>query len=134
MPEENQQRDPARSDGLPLITPDVIEQDFPDRMDDIIPTHGYQMLPMGGLGGSAGCIGALQEFFTRMPAESGMAFVVIVHLSSEHESVLHEILGRYTKMKVLQATDGQKVEANTVYVIPPGKHLTATDGHLALTD
>jgi two-component system, chemotaxis family, CheB/CheR fusion protein len=140
MPKERKQpkkEPPATApslDGLPLIAPDVIEQDQPDEIDNIIPTRGYQMIPMVGLGGSAGSIPALQNFFTRMPADSGFAFVVIVHLSSEHESILAEILGRFTKMNVVQATDGQIVEANHVYVIPPGKHLTATNGNLKLTD
>jgi two-component system, chemotaxis family, CheB/CheR fusion protein len=68
-----------------------------------------------------------------MPANSGMTFVVIVHLSPDHGSVLHEILRRFTSMSVVQAEDGQKAEPNIVYVIPPGKHLTASNGHLELT-
>ncbi len=122
-----------RADGLPQVSPDFVEQDFPETIDNIIPTRGYDMLPLVGLGGSAGSIEALKHFFERMPPESGMAFVVIVHLSPEHESILAELLGRTTTMPVLQALDLQKVEANTVYVIPPGKHLTLTDGHLKLT-
>lgn len=41
------------------LTPDFVEQDYPDSLDNIIPTHGYQMLPVVGLGGSAGSITAL---------------------------------------------------------------------------
>jgi two-component system, chemotaxis family, CheB/CheR fusion protein len=138
MAKEKRKKDESRrhdhaKEGLPLVAPDVIEQDYPDGIDNIIPTRGYQMLPMVGLGGSAGSIPALQSFFSRMPADSGLVFVVIVHLSADHESILHEILGRFTKMKVVQAEDGQKVQANQVYVIPPGKHLTAMDGELKLT-
>lgn len=91
------------------------------------------MLPMVGVGGSAGSIPALQNFFSRMPADSGLAFVVIIHLATEHESILHEILQRFTSMPVTQATDGDTVKANHVYVIPPGKHLIACDGRLKLT-
>jgi two-component system CheB/CheR fusion protein len=120
--------------GLPLIAPDVVEQDFPDTLDNIIPTRGYTMVPMVGLGGSAGSIVALREFFGAMPADSGMAFVVVLHLAPEHESTLPELLGRTTAMRVEQASQGVKVEANCVYVIPPGKHLSADDGHLRLTD
>ena len=120
--------------GLPLIAPDFVEQDFPDTLDNIIPTHGYTMVPMVGLGGSAGSIVALREFFGAMPADSGMAFVVVLHLAPEHESTLPDLLGRTTKMRVVQASQGVKVEANCVYVIPPGKHLTADDGQLRLTD
>jgi two-component system CheB/CheR fusion protein len=113
--------------GLPAITPDVNEQDYPEDMDNIVPTKGYQMLPVVGLGGSAGGIPALQKFFAATPVDTGMAFVVVLHLSPEHGSVLDSILANTTTMLVVHPQDGQKIEANTVYVIPPGKFL-ATQG------
>src|SRR4051794_39361611 len=119
-----------RADGLPPIAPDVVEQDCGAELDDIVPSRGSGTLPMVALGGSAGSIAALQQFFSAMPADSGMAFVVILHLSPEHESTLHELLGRTTSMRVVQAYDRHKAEANTVYVIPPGKHLASVDGEL----
>jgi two-component system CheB/CheR fusion protein len=124
--------DVPRKKGLPAVAPDIIEQDHPELIDDIIPTRGYQMMPMVGLGGSAGGIAALQEFFKAMPADSGMVFVVILHLSPTHDSTLAELLARSTTMTVVQAVDGVKVLPNHVYVIPPGKDLTAIDGHLRL--
>jgi two-component system CheB/CheR fusion protein len=75
-----------------------------------------------GLGGSAGSLAALQTFFEKMPANSGMAFVVILHLSPEHESLMAEILQRSSSMPVIEIRLEEKVEANRVYVIPPGKH------------
>ena len=63
-----------------------------------------------------------------------MAFVVIMHLSPEHESILAEVLQRSTTMPVRQVRDRIKVEANCVYVIPPAKHLSMNDGHLHLSD
>ncbi|MCC7424754.1 MAG: PAS domain-containing protein [Planctomycetaceae bacterium] len=119
---------------LPPVSPDIVEQEQPDDIDNIVPTRGYQMLPMVGLGGSAGSIAALLTFFEVMPAESGMAFVVVLHLSPEHESILPQLLQRVTRMPVIQVTQREKVEANTVYVIPPGKLLTSADGQLTLTD
>jgi two-component system, chemotaxis family, CheB/CheR fusion protein len=92
------------------------------------------MQPMVGLGGSAGSIGALQRFFEKMPTDSGLAFVVILHLSAEHESILPELLSRCTPMQVQAVRDEMSVKANTVYVIPPGKHLSAVNGHLRLSD
>ena len=92
------------------------------------------MIPMVGLGGSAGSIQAMTEFFQDMPADSGLSFVVVLHLSPTHQSTLPELLGRSTKMPVVAATDGLKVAINHVYVIPPGKYLAAVDGHLKLTD
>ncbi len=121
--------------GLPPVAPDFAEAgDYASTLDNIVPTRGYQMLPMVGLGGSAGGIEALQNFFTAMPLDSGMVFVVIMHLSPEHESTLPALIQRATKMKVQEAQDGERVEPNCVYVIPPGKHLSAIDGHLRLVD
>jgi len=85
-----------------------------------------------GLGASAGGIRALKEFFAVMPADSGMAFVVILHLSQEHKSNLAEILQRETAMKVEQVNGTVKVEPNRVYVIPPAKHLELVDGVIKL--
>lgn len=125
---------PAPSNGLPGISPDLIEEELQEALDDIIPTRGYQMIPMVGLGGSAGSIQALSSFFKVMPSDSGMVFVVVLHLSPTHESTLPQLLSRVTTMPVVQASDGQKVEPNCVYVIPPGKYLVAVNGHLRLSD
>ena len=103
-------------------------------MDDIIPTHVKHLVPVVGLGGSAGSIQALRTFFSKMPADSGLAFVVVVHLSPEHESTLASLLQANTAMPVIQATTTVKVAANSVYVIPPAKSLSMSDGHLRLFD
>lgn len=85
-----------------------------------------------GIGASAGGIKALEEFFADMPDDSGMAFVVILHLSQEHKSSLAEILQRHTQMPVEQVTETLTVEPDHVYVIPPGRHLVMTDGVIEL--
>lgn len=85
-----------------------------------------------GIGASAGGIKALREFFAAMPSDSGMAFVVILHLSESYKSSLAEILQRETKMRVEQVNETVKVEPNHVYVIPPAKHLEMTDGVIKL--
>ena len=103
-------------------------------IDDAIPTRGYAMLPMVGLGGSAGSIQGLQSFFRAMPADSGLVFVVILHLSSEHESTLAQLLQHSTTMPVEQVNARVEVQANHVYVIPPGKQLASADGHLEVSD
>lgn len=110
------------------------QPELPQTMDDIVPTHGYGMVPMVGIGGSAGSIRALQAFFESMPAHSGITFVVILHLAPDFASSLPAMIQKWTKMPVLAAADGAKAEADHVYVIPPGKHLTAVDGHLRLAD
>jgi two-component system CheB/CheR fusion protein len=103
-------------------------------MEAVLPIRARELLPVVGLGGSAGSIGALREFFARMPADSGMGFVVVVHLSPEHESILAAVLGNVTPMRVVQVTAAVKIEANCVYVIPPGKQLSMVDGHLRVVD
>ena len=87
-----------------------------------------------GLGASAGGIQALQTFFEQMPPDTGMAFVVIIHLSPDHESNLAQILQHRTSMPVVQVSETVEVAPNQVYVIPPGKHLRLEDGHIHLVD
>jgi two-component system CheB/CheR fusion protein len=93
-----------------------------------------QLQAVIGLGGSAGSISALQAFFSRMPGDSGLAFVVVLHLSPEHESSLAALLQNVTPMCVVQVSEAVKVEPNCVYVIPPGKNLLMADGQLVLSD
>ena len=111
--------------------PDAILTEEPD---GIVPPGSHQSLPMVGLGGSAGSIQALLTFFEAMPPDSGMAFVVILHLSADHESTLPSLLQRVTRMRTIQVVDTVRVKPNCVYVIPPGKSLAATDGQLRVSD
>jgi two-component system, chemotaxis family, CheB/CheR fusion protein len=86
-----------------------------------------------GLGASAGGVQALREFFKRVPKESGMAYVVILHMSAEYESRLAEILQSTSSIPVTQVRERIKVYPDHVYVIPPNQNLVMTDGHLTLT-
>lgn len=129
-PDPSKDPDPS----LPALAPDFVEQQAGSEMEHVVPKRGYDTIPMVGLGGSAGSLAPLQEFFRSMQADSGMAFVVVMHLSPTHESSLDEVLGRATKMPVRKARDGEKVQPNHVYVIPPGKNLVAVEGHLRLSD
>jgi two-component system CheB/CheR fusion protein len=85
-----------------------------------------------GLGASAGGIAVLQQFFDGMDPESGLAFVVVMHLSPEHESNLAAIIQQKTAMPVLQVTESVKVRSNHVYVIPPNHQLIFDDRTLHL--
>lgn len=75
------------------------------------------------LGGSAGSFQALETFFIHLPIDSGMSFVIIMHLDPNHIGNLAEVLQHFTQMPVLQAEDGQEVQQNHVYVIPPNKDM-----------
>jgi two-component system CheB/CheR fusion protein len=88
--------------------------------------------PIVCAGASAGGIEALKALLRNVPADTGMAFVVILHLSPRHDSQLADILGRETRMPVTQVAGNTAVEPNRVYVIPPGKILTLSQGVLQL--
>lgn len=92
-----------------------------------------ERFPVVGIGASAGGLGALSKFFEGLPEECGMAFVVIVHLDPTHKSHMAELLQRHTTLRVRQVTRAIKVEPNQVYIIPPDKDLTLTDGHFKLS-
>ena len=89
-------------------------------------------LPIVGIGASAGGVEALEQFFKSVPAANGLAFVILTHLPPDRESMLSEILGRATRMPVVDARDGDKVEAEHVYVLPPSAILTIREGRLQL--
>lgn len=87
-----------------------------------------------GVGASAGGLEALEAFFTAMPADSAMAFIVIQHLSPDYKSMMVELLSKRTAMPVRRAEEGMLVEANSVYLIPPKKNLTIFHGKLLLSE
>lgn len=91
-------------------------------------TIGEPMFPVVGIGASAGGIQAIEEFFAALQNDSGLAFVIITHLSPDHESLLHEIVARCTAMPVFVVDDGMTVEPNCVYVMPPNAILTIESG------
>lgn len=112
--------------------PDGAEQDLAGGIHDSVPDHGQRKVPVVGLGGSAGSIEALQAFFSAMPPYSGLAFVVVIHLASDHDSILSGVLQRSTRMKVVKVEGSLEVAPDTVYVIPPGRTLQSQDGSLVL--
>ena len=84
------------------------------------------------IGASAGGIDAFRLFFERLPDDTGMGFVVVLHLSATRKSLLPEIIGRWTAMTVTEAADGELVEPDRVYVVPPGHIATMGQGRLHL--
>ena len=86
-----------------------------------------------GVGASAGGLEAFEQLLAALPADSGMAFVLVQHLAPKHESILSELLGRATKMPVVEVTQGMRVEANHVYVIPPNADMSVSNGVLHLS-
>ena len=87
-----------------------------------------------GIGASAGGLEAIETFFANMPPDSGMAFIIIQHLSPDYKSLMVELLSKRTPMQVCRAEEGMTVEPNCVYLIPPKKNLTIFHGRLLLSD
>jgi len=92
-----------------------------------------EMLPIVGIGASAGGLNALKKFFDNVPRDSGLAWVVVVHLSPEHKSMLAELLQPHVNMPVIQVSKTMKLEPDKVYVIPPNANLNTIDTHLRLS-
>ncbi len=87
-----------------------------------------------GIGASAGGLEALERFFQPLPANSGLAFVIIQHLSPDYKSMMAEILSKFTTMPVREAADRVRVEPNHVYLIPPKKNMAINGGCLSLSE
>ena len=83
-----------------------------------------------GIGASAGGIQALKKFFEHVPADSGIAYVVILHLSPTHDSKLAEVIAVSAKIPVLQVHEKVKIAPDCIYVVPPNQHLVMEDGHI----
>jgi two-component system CheB/CheR fusion protein len=87
-----------------------------------------------GIGASAGGLDALERFFDNLPTPSGMAFVIIQHLSPDFKSLMDELLARHTKLPIHLVEDGMLVEAGHVYLIPPKKEMIISGGRLLLSE
>jgi two-component system, chemotaxis family, CheB/CheR fusion protein len=88
--------------------------------------------PIVGVGASAGGLEAFRSLLQKLPANTGMAFVLVQHLDPEHESLLTRLLSHATRMPVTEVTEGVAVEPDHVYVIPPNKALGIRNGVLHL--
>jgi len=87
-----------------------------------------------GIGASAGGLESLEKLFRNMPTNTGMAFVVIQHLSPDFKSMMNELLARDTSMRIVVADDNMPVRGNVIYLMPPKKEMIIADGCLHLSD
>ncbi len=88
---------------------------------------------VAGIGASAGGIQALRTFFGNVPEDSGIAYVVILHLSPDHDSQLAKVLGAVAKIPVTQVTEKTTVQPNHIYVVPPNQHLEMKDSEIMVS-
>jgi len=95
---------------------------------------GDAAFPIVGIGASAGGLAAFEAFFSAMPSGSGMAFVIVQHLAPDHKSILTDLIGRYTKMHVVEVEDGMVVRPDCAYIIPPNHDMAILNGTLNLLE
>src|SRR5436190_23813456 len=87
-----------------------------------------------GIGASAGGLESLEQLFSAVPTDTGLAFVVVQHLSPDFRSLMDELIARRSEIPVVVATDGMPVAANHIYLMPARKEMIIRDRHLWLTD
>ncbi|MDF5706715.1 MAG: chemotaxis protein CheB [Nostoc sp. S4] len=92
-----------------------------------------ELFPIVAMGASAGGLEAFTRLLSHLPSDTGMAFVLIQHLSPNQKSLLSEILSGITQMAVSEVKDGTVVQPNHVYVIPPNAKMTISEGVLKLS-
>src|ERR1700693_4484232 len=97
------------------------------------PHRGSRDFPVVGIGASAGGLESCRKLVDALPADTGIAFILVQHLDPTHESMMVDLLAGHTSMFVLQAIDGMPIEPNHLYVIPPGTYLSVGDGALRLS-
>lgn len=99
---------------------------------DITKSKQPKLFPIIAMGGSAGSFQSFEQFFLHMPVDTGFAFVIIMHLQSEHSVDTVALFQRFTALTVTEAEDGVPVMPNHVYVIPPDKDMGIHNGNLLL--
>ncbi len=102
----------------------------PETPDSSRPTAGRIV----GIGASAGGLEALEQLFSALPPDTGMAFVVVQHLSPDFRSLMDELIARHSEMPVVIAEDGMPVLPNRIHLMPPRKEMIIRERRLVLTD
>ena len=105
----------------------------PERPEAWSPQRRHEFLVVG-IGASAGGLEALEEFFGAVPANSGLAFVVVSHQRPGQTSLLPQLLGKRAAIPAIEATDGLRVEPDRLYLAPPGTHMALRNGKLVFPE
>lgn len=96
----------------------------------VVPPNAF---PIVAIGASAGGLEAITLLLQTLPADTGMAFIYVQHLSPDHKSILTALLTKATSMKVQEAKNKMPIGPNNLYVIPPDKAMVLEGGHIKLT-
>ena len=93
------------------------------------PAHPFTVVAIGA---SAGGLEAITQLLQNLSPTTGMAYIYVQHLSSDHKSMLTPILSKVTDMKVQDIDDMEKMEPDNFYIIPYNKEIEVVDGHIKL--
>lgn len=85
------------------------------------------------IGSSAGGIKALEIMLSELTADFPLPILIVQHLDPRHRSLMAEIMQRHSKLRVIEAADGETMKPAFVYIAPPNKHLLVNDGKILLT-
>lgn len=85
------------------------------------------------IGASAGGIKALETLLAGLPANLPVPILIVQHLDPHHKSLMAEIMQRHSKLRVIEAVDGDTMKPSTVYIAPPNRHLLVNEGNIQLT-
>jgi two-component system CheB/CheR fusion protein len=102
--------------------------------ENVTPLAANSEFHVVGIGASAGSLDSLERLFAQLPTDTGMAFVVLQHLSPDFKSLMDELLSRRTALRIRQADHDMAVEPNTVYLLPPMKEMIIRQRRLLLND
>ena len=83
-----------------------------------------------GIGASAGGLKALEDLFRVMPTDTGMAFVVIQHLSPDLKNRNGTQFERFTTMQAIPVESQVTVKPNTIYLLPPAMDMVIKGNEL----
>ena len=112
---------------MPGSRPQQIKAERPHWIRKPLSASSRADFPIVAIGASAGGLEACRKLLDALPADNGMAFIIVQHLDPSHDSMMVDLLAGNTAMPVLQATDGMAIERERVYVIPPGVYLSVDD-------
>src|SRR6266511_3195445 len=121
-----------RAAGRVPSTPTAASDSQPESAGTDALSQSALPFPVVCIGASAGGLEAFTQLLSALPTDTGMAFVLVSHLSPSHTSHLAEILSRATRMPVTEVKDEPRVQPNCVYVMPPDSHMTIVQGSLKL--
>ncbi len=112
---------------------DTVMKTTPSVTNNALKRLDNPLFPVVGIGASAGGLDAFSRFLSSLPVDPGMAFILVPHLDPNHKSLMVELLSKKSALPVSEVVDGESVQSNHIYIIPPHCSLELREGALHLT-